>query len=179
MLKTIRALLLVLLLSFSGCMTPLDREWHEVNTQFRQANRVFAELAEAYAKAADEMARKKHELQRLHIERDWEHFLSIHTQDGRLVSLNANGEVVPMSVADMDAAMKARNDKLAALEASKASWASLHGAYGGAVDKFVVSTELTGMTEEEVFKAKESAQQLLDSLLSAIAGIAIALGAAA
>lgn len=166
-------------LILSGCMTPLDRQWHEVNEQFRQSNRVFVKFVRAYAAAADEMARKKHELHRIHLERDWEHFLSIHTEDGRLVSTDASGQIVPLSAADLQAAMEARNTKLQAIAESEQSWAQIHDPFLDAVGKFATASELTGLTEAELIKAKESAQQFFDSLLSVVGGAVAAAGIAA
>jgi len=173
------AVFLPLALMLSGCMTPLDRQWHEVNDRFRNANQVFTKFVRSYAAAADEMARKKHDLQRIHVERDWEHFISIHTQDGRLVSTDASGKIVPLSVKDLQDAIDARNTKLDKLTESKRSWTQMHVAFVNAVDKFAVSGELTGLTEAELIKAKESAQQFFDSLLSAIGGAVAAAGVAA
>ncbi len=166
-------LLAAALLITPGCKTPLDTAWHDVNTTFRQGNKAFAAVTRVYAKCADEMAGKKHDLQALHLQRDWADFVKIHTnKDGRLVSLNEQGVEMPLRVEDLQSAVAARDAKLAAINASKASWAALHEPYAEAIGKFEAITDSTGETEEKILAAKASAQQFLDSALTAIGGIA-------
>ena len=172
--------LCAMVLLLPGCMSDLDAKWHAVNDEFRAGNRAFAAVASAYASAADQMAEKKHELQALHLQRDWADFLKIHTNKaGRLVSVDATGAEVPLAAQDLEAAVAARETKQAAIASSRASWSAIHAPFGEAVGQFKAMTESTGKTEDDIIAAKKSAQQFVDSTLAAIGGVAAgALGTA-
>lgn len=163
----------------AGCLSDLDTKWHEVNERFRDGNRAYAAVSRGYADAAAAMATKKHVLQRIHLERDWEDFIRIHSQDGRLVSRDAAGQIVPLSVEDLQAAIAARDQKLLDLRESQASWQALHDPFLIASTRFEEMTESTGRTEAEIIEAKSKAQMFVEDALKVIGGIAAGAGTAA
>lgn len=167
--------LLISLLTI-GCKSNLDKKWHEVNVKSNQTNLVFAEMLKNYSKAANEMVEKKHLLQADSLRRDWENFLSIHTQDGRLVSKDADGKIIPLSVVDLQKAMDLKDTKQNAIAESEKSWMRIQGPFMNAIDKFIAATNRTGATEAEIMEAKESAQQFFDSMMSAMGGMAVGAG---
>lgn len=163
-----------------GCVSKLDEAWHEVGQKKRATDRAYAAVASAYLMAADDMASKKHELQQRHIDRDWSDFKRIHTSsDGRLVSIDERGIQQPLRVADLDAALAARDAKVAALLASKASWKAVHEPFREATAAFVAASESSGETEAKIIEAKRSAQAFLDATIGAVAGIAAGAGVTA
>lgn len=159
-----------------GCKSNLDKKWHDVNVKSNQTNLVFAEMLKNYSKAANEMVEKKHILQQDSLKRDWENFLSIHNQDGRLVSKDTNGAIVPMSIVDLNKAIELKDAKQKAIEDSEKSWMQIQGPFMNAIDKFIITTNRTGATEAEIMEAKESAQQFFDSMMSAVGGMAVGAG---
>lgn len=162
----------------AGCLSSLDKKQHEVVKAFADNNQAFAKVLRAFATAANEMVKKKHDLQRLHLKRDLDDFISLHS-DGttqRMVSLDVAGQKQPILVADFQSAITAYEEKLDAITASEKSWTMVYEPFLDSVDKFARATERVGATEEQIMEAKASAQAFTDSLFTALGGVAAGAG---
>ena len=73
---------------------------------------------------------------------------------------------------EIEAAMDRVRSRLENLEAAYSEWHVLHTNYLAAIDKYEAAIASTEATEADIVAAKESAQQFLDSSMSAIGGLA-------
>lgn len=163
----------LLVLCASGCLSDLDRKQAVMRDKQRDADLSFAGLSTRYAETAEEMAAKKHELQDQTISSEWAEFLRRHTDDsGRLVSRDAEGNLVPMALADLQLAMERVNEKKATLADSRRSWDRVHSQYLVAIGQYSAMTKQSAETDEEYMAAKASAQQVVDTAVGLVAGVA-------
>lgn len=172
---------ILLFLLVSGCQTPLDVKQTELLQTWGEGNRAFSKVIEEYCTVMDRVAGRHHQVQRDLRDKDWELWLSRHTQpDGSLVYQDDDGAVKPMTVAQLQAALALRDAASQAIADSERVWQDVDGKIKKAIDDFKIMTATAMNTNQDIAEAKKSAQQFVESALSALAGLAggFGLGAA-
>lgn len=175
-----RTLTLVAVLCIAGCQSSLAEKRMAVQRSKATADQLFADVVEKVIAASDEMADHKHDLQRSVIDREWADWKDSHTDEsGFLVSIDANGQKVPLLAGELDAAISARADKLAQLERSKDSWRKVTAPVATAIAQFRAATTSKLETDEEIHEAEKSAQEFIRATIEIVGGLGAAFGAAA
>ncbi len=174
--------LVIILFVFSpGCQTQLDIRQTELIETWGQGNKAFARAVGEYAKIMDRVATDYHRSQAQLRDSQWDIWLGRHTGDnGGLVFQDTDGEIKPMRVEQLRAALTLRDQASRTITESQSAWREADGMIKKAVGDFNVMTQVALSTNAEIADAKKSAQQFAESALNALAGIAggIGLGAA-
>lgn len=161
----------------SGCQTPLDQKQSDLIRTWGEGNRAFAVAVTTYADTMDKVALRHHASEREKIDTTWRLWLANQTNDaGELVYTADDGSVKPMLAEHMMEAIQRRDDALTQLTASQANWKYADERMKAAIRAFEVMNMTSLATNEDIAAAKASAQQLIDSALSAIGGFAGGLG---
>jgi hypothetical protein len=171
----------VLLVAIGGCQTPLDVRQTELIRTWGEGNRAFGKVIEEYCTAMDNVAGRHHQTQRELRDKDWELWLSGHTQeDGGLVYRDDDGTVKPMTVTRLQAAITLRDQASQTIADSERVWQEADARIKKAVEDFKIMTATAMNTNEDIAEAKKSTQQFMESALSALTGLAggFGLGAA-
>ncbi|HVP12133.1 MAG TPA: hypothetical protein VMV94_13215 [Phycisphaerae bacterium] len=176
-----RRRVIVLVMLVAGCQTPIDVKQAELIQNWGEGNKAFGRVIEEYCKVVGGVADNHHRLQRDLRDKDWELWLSRHTQaDGSLVSQGEDGAIQAMKVDQLQAAMALRDQASETIAQSERTWREADAKVRKAIEDFKVMTSIALSTNEDIAEAKKSAAQFADSALSALAGLAggVGLGAA-
>jgi len=159
-----------------GCQTPLDIRQTELIQVWGEGNQAFVEAIDKYRIVMDGIATNYHESQRDLRNKEWELWLSRHTQDdGSLVS-DDNGTIVPMKVAQLETAIQLRDKASRTIADSERLWKEQDTKIKKAIEDFRVMTRVAMETNADIAEAKKSAQQFIESALSALGGMAAGFG---
>ncbi len=181
MVRCVMAVLL-LLVNIAGCQTSLDVRQADLIESWGNGNRAFGMVIEEYCAVMDRVSGRYHQVQLDLRDKDWELWLGRHTQsDGSLVYQDDNGEIKPLTAAQLQAALALRDQASHAIAESERTWREVDARVKKAIDDFKTMTATAMSTNEDIAEARRSAQQFVESALSALAGLAggIGLGAAA
>jgi hypothetical protein len=152
--------LFTVLLISAGCMTAIDRDWATLNAKVRAGNLAFVKASENVMKEMDRVNEALLTSQTIHVERDWDTFYAENIVDGMLPA---------------DAA-KARYDQAIAdtmaIEKDRQAWLNYKAAYLGVASRLKATIVSSEATEEQIMKAKESAQAYLDAAITTIGIVA-------
>ncbi|MFH1418866.1 MAG: hypothetical protein ABII12_11355 [Planctomycetota bacterium] len=173
---------MIVFFAFStGCQTPLDIRQTELIDAWGQGNKAFAKAIGEYAKIMDRVAADYHRSQGQLRDSQWDLWLGRHTdQDGGLVFQDTDGEIKPMRVEQLCAALTLRDQAFQTIAESQSVWRQADATVKKAVDDFNVMTQVALSTNAEIADARKSAQRFAESALNALAGIAggVGIGAA-
>lgn len=162
-----------LALSNGGCQTPLGLKQAEVIRAWGKGNDAYERVATAHAAAADDVVRQVLDQQRAMVTAEFDRWLATHTgDDGRLGSVAADGSIVPMRAEQITEAIAARDRKLGELAVSGAKWKQISATMSAANTAFVKMNAATLATNEEIAAAEASAQQFMESALTALGSFA-------
>jgi len=165
------------LAAVGGCQTPLDARQAELIRTWGEGNRAFGKVIEEYATVMDSVAGRHHRTQRDLRDKDWELWLSRHTQeDGGLVYRDDDGTIKPMTVTQLQSAIALRDQASQTITDSERVWREADAKIKKAIDDFKIMTTTAMNTNEDIAEAKKSAQQFVESALSALAGLAGGVG---
>lgn len=160
-----------------GCTQSLDRAESLAHQNYRAAVTSFSDTNEVFASAYENLADKKHELQATGIERDWQSWISRHTDEaGRLVSRDSDGAIKPLRAEDLEAAIALREQARDTLGESKRSNAAFVGQFRSANNKLRDLTTTLNEHADDWQKAREEAynvKQMLLQTVGTLAGLAI------
>ncbi len=173
--------MMILVVLATGCQTPLDIRQAELIDSWGQGNKAFARAVSEYAKIMDRVATDYHRSQAQLRDSQWDLWLGRHTdENGGLVFQDTDGEIKPMRVEQLRTALTLRDQASQTISESQSQWREADGLIKKAVDDFNVMTQVALSTNAEIADARKSAQQLAESALNALAGIAggIGIGAA-
>jgi len=174
-----RWILTALVTCLAGCETALDVRQGELIRTWGEGNRAFAHVIAEYRQAVSEGARNYHTLQRTIVEQQFDQWLSRHTDEqGGFVYQSDTGEALPMPVATLKEELERRDRALAAVADSTHAWEQADARLAQAIDDFRVMTQVSLATNEQIAEARQSAQQFIESSLSALGGLAAAAGIA-
>lgn len=166
------------LVALTGCTAALDAKIAQAQADYRGAVRTASGAATIFADGYDDLASKKHELQSTGIARDWQTWLDRHTSDdGRLVSRDESGKIVPMLASDLNAAITLREEANLKLALSRESNAKFSQTFRTAFAKLDATTTLLDEKSVEWDRAKAEAREAQNALFSAVAAAAAALAA--
>lgn len=177
----IRVFAVPLLIILSGCRTPLDIRQADLIQTWGDGNRAFGLVIEEYCAVMDRVAGRHHQVQLDLRDKDWELWLSRHTRsDGGLVYQDDDGEIKPLTAAQLQEALALRDQASQTIAESERTWREVDARVKKAIDDFKIMTATTMSTNEDIAEARKSAQQFVESALSALAGLAggVGLGAA-
>jgi hypothetical protein len=171
----------ITLLFVAGCQTPLDIKQAELLQTWGEGNRAFAGVIEEYCQVMDSVADRHHQLQYQLRDKNWQLWLGQHTQpDGSLVFQDDDGAIKPMRVDQLAAALALRDKASETIAGSERVWQEADSKIKKAVEDFKIMNATALSTNENIAEAKKSAQQFVESALSALGGLAggVGLGAA-
>ncbi len=161
-----------------GCQTTLDIRQAELIEAWGEGNKAFAEAIDQYRTAMDEIASNYHKDQRDLRDTKWELWLSRHTREDDSLVSDDNGTIVPMKVAQLKTAIESRDKASKIIADSERLWKEQDTKLKKAIDDFKVMTRVAMKTNADIAEAKKSAQQFIESALSALAGMASGFGLA-
>jgi hypothetical protein len=173
--------MVVVVLFAAGCQTPLDVKQGELIRTWGEGNKAFGRVIEEYCKVVGGAADNHHQLQRDLRDKNWELWLSRHTQaDGSLVTQDDDGSIGAMKADQLQAALALRDQASETIAQSERTWREADGKIRKAIEDFKIMTGVAMSTSEDIAEARNSAAQFADSALSALAGLAggVGLGAA-
>lgn len=167
-------LTLLMPLTLFGCVeSRLADARFTVTQKFHGASEAFVVAGRTFNLLANEMASKKHDLQREVTDEKWDNWLARHTdEDGRLVSMDADGKLVPLSREDLTANLVIREEHLSRLAKSKGIWGKSSFDWGAALDSFNIANVETLATQTEIRKAEKEADELARRALTVLGTIA-------
>jgi hypothetical protein len=177
-----KRLVVAVALLVTGCQTPVDVKQTELIQSWGEGNKAFGRVIEEYCKVMDGVADNHHLMQRDLRDKNWELWLSRHTQtDGSLVSQDDDGNIKAMTVDQLQAALALRDQASETIAQSERTWREADAKIKKAIEDFKIMTSVALSTNEDIAEARKSAAQFAESALSALAGLAggVGLGAAA
>ena len=164
---------LLFLVPFGCVESRLADSRFEVTRKFHGAAEAYVVAGRTFAQLANEMASRKHSLQQEVSDEKWEAWLGRHTdENGRLVSRDASGNIVPLSREDLAANLVIREEHLIRLERSKSIWGKASFDWGAALDAFGIANVETLVTQKEIRKAEKQADDLGRRALTVLGSIA-------
>lgn len=166
------AWVLVILTLFCGCMSPLAEERMVVTREFHAAGTLMVTAGRQYQNVANVMAGKKHGLQREVSDLTWSTWIERHTEDGRLVSMNAAGVIVPMKVEDLAAAIAIRDEHMDRLRVSTTIWNGVNSSWTEALDAFLMTNTQTLNTQESIYQAEKDADDMMQKAIKVLGAVA-------
>ena len=152
--------LIVLILGVSGCYTPLNKAQHQVLNTRHDVDKVFLTSLEIHQAEMDKMMHNHFQNEKIKLEVAFNQWIAEQTVDGKINSF------------DLIKALKTKSDTLLKIEGDRQRWELLNQRHMQNLNNFSVLAETNWQNAKEVQKAMESAQYLLDSSLTAIAGAA-------
>ena len=164
----------------TGCQTPLDQSQSELIRTWGEGNRAFGVAIETYAKAVDGATGRHYDAQRRLIDAGWNAWLAQQTDEkGQLVYMAADGTIQPMPVSMLVREVAKRDEQFAALAVLQMQTAGQQAAIHQSIADFH-DMNLIGLDDnEDIARAKASAQQFIDSALGALGGFAAGAGVGA
>lgn len=161
-------------LTLFGCIeSRLADSRFTVTQKFHGASEAFVVAGRTFNLLANEMASKKHALQQEVSDKVWKNYLARHTdKKGRLVSIDADGKMVPLSLKDLNANLVIREEHLSRLAKSKGIWGKSSFDWGAALDSFNIANVETLVTQTEIRKAEKEADELARRALTVLGTIA-------
>lgn len=167
---------LLMLVPFSGCINHLDEELMRVRAVKYAADSAYTQQIRQFVLVADKFAEKKHGLQQLIIDNTYADWLRAnggqYDKDGKLI-----GGKVDLVLFTQTLEVKHRQEST--LEKSQDSWEKARTMVLKATAAYELANKETLKTEEDAYKAKQSAQDQLDRALQAFGVFSAALVTAA
>ncbi len=164
---------LVCLMS-TGCVeSRLADARFDVSAKFHGAAEAYVVAGRTFTQLANEMASRKHALQQEVTNEKWATWLGRHTdEDGRLVSRDSNGNIVPLSREDLIANLSIKEEHDSRLERSKNIWGKASFDWGAALDAFGIANVETLVTQTEIRRAEKEADDLMRRALTVLGSLA-------
>lgn len=166
-------LALLCLAAMPGCTAELDAKIAATHADYRGAVTTGIGASRIFADGYDDLASKKHELQATGITREWDAWLSRHTSDdGRLVSRDSDGKIVPLLASDLNAAIALREEANVRLALSRESHTKFSHTYRDALTTLETTTELLEQKSIDWEAARAKAREAQNAILSAVGAAA-------
>lgn len=161
------------LLFLLGCADKLDKDLTRSRIDFGKTCAIFGEVAKQREVALKTFAAKAFATQAEVIKKDWESFLSDHTDaQGCLVSKYPDGHTGPMPVAQLAKALTSRSDSMLNLAMAQKNFEEKQDQYVAVINSFIADAARITNQAATAEEAKESAQAFIDKTLSVLGGIA-------
>jgi len=166
---------ILMLVPFSGCVSHLDEELMRIRTVKYAADSAYTQQLRQFVVVADKMVAKKHGLQQLIIDNTYADWLRSnggqYDESGKLV-----GGKVDLVLFTQTLEVKRKQER--ALRASIDSWNKAKGMVLTATAAYERANKETMKTEDDAYKAKQSAQDQLNRALEAFGVFSAAIVAA-
>lgn len=180
-------LVVVFLTGLTGCKTPLDQRQLELIQNWGTANQAFATAIEVYQGKMRKIMDTQFEDQRKQKHLVWQQFLAMNSVDGVLVETDENDQIVigtdgqpqPMRRAALERELEYFWKELAQIDENEEIYHAVDQELTRAIAVFREMNVRGVETSEDILEARRSAQRLMESALSALAGVAAGLGVGA
>ncbi len=174
-----RLTICLLCIAVTGCNTPLDKAQHKAITSWGTANKSFEAAIEIYTSNLNKIMVSHFENERKRIKEEFDTWLDNQTVGGEMVLTDDKNIPLiphqPMLLEDLKEALLVMDTAFSAIEADEVNWEKYHSTMVSAIENFRRLNSLNLENADSVNEARESAQYLLDTSLSAIAGAAAGL----
>jgi len=165
----------------AGCHTSLDKKQAELIRTWSITNQMFARSISTYHEVMSSALAKHYARVRDAENEKFKAWVARQVHDGHLVLTDDNdvpildaGKYQPMEYAALESAYDTHLETLAKIERDEERFLRIDAEIAAAIKQFERLSQLNLEQSEAIAEAKASAQQLLESSLSIIAGLAAA-----
>lgn len=157
------------LLACAGCNSTLDKKHFERDLSYYDAVDKYAGAGAEILVKGLAFERDQHLIWQKAHDDDWFNgFLSSHTKDGRLVSLDAAGKEVPLSVADLTLALDHKNESAMKLAQARHDSQAFLDHFVAATEEMKVMNAMARQGTLDTQEAKARGQAITEHILSGL-----------